>query len=72
MQKAVDRDWIDRDIAIRQIKYEYNPLDENCLENYLDECIEQRKPINAYAQGLWDAIQALCYLPNKEYYERKI
>jgi hypothetical protein len=60
-----DKDWIDREMAIRQIKHEYSPFDENALENYIMNCIKYRREIDPYAEGLWDAIESLCYLSNK-------
>ena len=69
---ADDRDWIDREMAIRQIKHEFSPFDEDELWKYIEKCTIERKPINPYAEGLWDAIESLYYLPNKEQIEENI
>lgn len=65
-----DRDWIDRNMAFRQIKHEFSPYDENALENYIMKCTQERTPIDLYAETLWEVIEALCYLPNKEEIEK--
>lgn len=66
-----DKDWIDRQMGIRHIKFEFDPYNENSLKNYLNMRVHKKQKIADYAQGLWDAIEALCYLPNKEEIEKE-
>ena len=47
---ADDRDWIDREMAIRQIKHEFSPFDEDELWKYIEKCTIERKPIIPFAE----------------------